>query len=65
MEKLSTQEGKVPENTFLTMQRFLDPRRVCGGLLGRLMSVPATLKCETWGTSGSMNCLALDSFASS
>ena len=46
MEKLSTQEGMVPENTFLTVQRFLDSRRVCGVPLGRLMSVPVTLKCE-------------------
>jgi len=46
MEKLSTQEGKIPESTFLTVQRFLDSRRVCGGLLGQPMSVPVTLKCE-------------------
>jgi hypothetical protein len=65
MEKLSTKEGKVPGNKFLTVQRFLDPRRVCGVLLGRLMSVPVTLKCETWGGSGSLNCRAVDSFTRS
>jgi hypothetical protein len=47
MEKLSIKEGKVPKDTFLTVQRFLASRSGCGVLLGRLMSVPVTSKCET------------------
>ena len=44
MEKLSTKEGTVPRNTFLTLQRFLDSRSGCGVLLGRLMSVSVTFE---------------------